>query len=317
MRKIIRGLCALNLVALSVVVGCGSGGGSSRGASTVAPSTSSTPAATTTSTTTAVTTSATTGPVGTSGQLRLLSYNVAGLPQFLSGSSPQQNSSQISLKLNTYDLVLVQEDFWYHASIAGGTTHPFLSAAQTNYPTLVNDGLNRFSQSPFLLHQRFGWNDRYGVINSSNDALSNKGFSVAVHELAPGVEVHVWNHHADAGSAQGDLTARARNFEQMANAILSFSQGQAVIVMGDTNLDDTRPIDVTILSDFMGRVGLTDTARALGKGEFICRVLVRSSANLTLTPVRWRHADEFIDASGADLSDHPALNVDIDWVHTP
>jgi endonuclease/exonuclease/phosphatase family metal-dependent hydrolase len=306
MRNILnlRGLLAL-MVALSASVGCGSGGGSNHVASTVAPSTT---AATTTSTT-AVPTSATTGPIGTSGQLRLLSYNVAGLPQFISGSSPQQNSQLISPKLNTYDLVLVQEDFWYHAAIAGGTTHPNLSQAQTGYTSLVNDGLNRFSTSSFLLHQRTGWNDRHGVVGSANDALSAKGFSVAVHDLAPGVEVHVWN--------QGDLTARARNFAQMANAILSFSAGQAVIVAGDTNLKDSRPSDATVLNDFIGLVGLTDSARALGKGEFIDRVFVRSTANLTLTPVRWRHADEFIDASGNDLSDHPALNVDIDWVHTP
>ena len=309
-------LSLAGLLALGLTIGCGSGGSSShRGASTVAPATST--IATTTSATTAATTSATTGPIGTSGQLRLLSYNVAGLPQFISGSNPQQNSQQISPKLNAYDLVLVQEDFWYHASIAGGTNHPNLSLAQTNYPALVNDGLNRFSLSSFLLHQRTGWNDRFGVVGSANDALSNKGFSVAVHELAPGVEVHVWNHHADAGHEQGDLTARARNFDQLASMILSFSAGQALIIAGDTNLKDTRPSDVAVLNDFIGRLNLTDSARALGKGEFIDRVFVRSSANLTLTPVLWRHADEFIDAAGADLSDHPALNVDIDWVHTP
>lgn len=313
MRKI---LCLSGLLALTLLTGCGSGGSSGRGASTVAPSTSASTTATTTATT-ATPTSASTGPVGTSGRLRLLSYNVAGLPGFLSKSNPTQNTPQISPKLNAYDLVVVQEDFWYHAVLAGGTTHAHESAPMTGHTTLVNDGLNRFSQSPFLLHQRTGWNDRHGVVSNSNDALSSKGFSVAVHELAPGVEVHVWNLHADAGSDQGDLTARARNFDQLANAILSFSAGQAVIVAGDTNLNDTRPSDVTVLNDFLGRVGLTDAAQALGHPEYIDRVMVRSSANLTLTPVLWRHADEFQDAAGNDLSDHPALNVDIDWVHTP
>lgn len=313
MRKI---LSLGGLLALTLVIGCGSGG-SSGNASTVAPSTSNTTATTTTATTATTTTSATTGPVGTSGRLRFLSYNVAGLPGFLSGSSPTQNTPQISPKLNTYDLVVAQEDFWYPAILAGGNNHAYKSVPMTGHRTLVNDGLNRFSRSPFLLHQRTGWNDRHGVTGNANDALSSKGFSVAIHELAPGVEVHVWNHHADAGSSQGDLTARARNFDQMANAILSFSAGQALIIAGDTNLKDTRPSDVTVLSDFIGRLGLTDSARALGKGEFIDRVFVRSSTNLTLTPVLWRHADEFVDSSGADLSDHPALNVDLDWVHTP
>ena len=255
--------------------------------------------------------------MGTSGRLRFLSYNVAGLPQIVSSVTPTRNSPLISPKLNGYDLVLVQEDFYYHAAIAGGTTHPYESAPLTQYSTLVNDGLNRFSQSPFLLHTRTIWNDRYGVTSHANDALSSKGFSVAIHELAPGAEVHVWNLHADAGSDPGDLSARARNFDQLASAILSFSANAALIVAGDTNLDPTRPTDVTVLTDFLGRVGLTDSARTLGQGEYIDRVMVRDSANLTLTPATWRHADEFKDASGAPLSDHPALHVDIDWVYVP
>src|SRR3954464_1761273 len=48
------------------------------------------------------------------GQFRLLTYNVAGLPQVVSPSTPRQNIPLVSPLLNAYDVVLVQEDFSYH-----------------------------------------------------------------------------------------------------------------------------------------------------------------------------------------------------------
>jgi len=53
-----------------------------------------------------------------------LTYNVAGLPQGLSGSNPATNTRLISPLLNTYDLVLNQEDFWYHADLMQFAQHP-------------------------------------------------------------------------------------------------------------------------------------------------------------------------------------------------
>ena len=46
-----------------------------------------------------------------SGSFTALSYNVAGLPELISGSEPQTNSPLISPLLNAYDLVLVQESW--------------------------------------------------------------------------------------------------------------------------------------------------------------------------------------------------------------
>ncbi len=109
------------LVTLAALLGgCGGGGGGSSGsASTAAPVTSG-GAAPTTSTTT---------PGGSStlpsGVLQVLTYNVAGLPQGISSSNPATNTSQISPKLNAYDLVLVQEDFWYHADLARDAHHAY------------------------------------------------------------------------------------------------------------------------------------------------------------------------------------------------
>lgn len=50
-----------------------------------------------------------------SGTFTTLTYNVAGLPEGLSGSNPSVNTPLISPLLNAYDLVLVQED-WIDAA---------------------------------------------------------------------------------------------------------------------------------------------------------------------------------------------------------
>ena len=88
----------------------------------------------------------------------------------------------------------------------------------------------------------------------------------------------------------------------------------AVICGGDTNLKGARrPRDEQTLLDFMAATGLTDSARTLSAPEDIDRVFFRSSTDVTLTPLRWREADEFVDANGNDLSDHEANNVDFEW----
>src|SRR5690606_18150560 len=103
------------------------------------------------------------------GQFRALTYNVAGLPEPLSGSEPSINTPEISPLLNGYDLVLVQEDWaipdpppgppfdqfeLYHDLLVADVTHPYLSEPEpiplgtdANRPTaLLSDGLNRMSR---------------------------------------------------------------------------------------------------------------------------------------------------------------------------
>jgi hypothetical protein len=63
--------------------------------------------------------------------LRLLSYNVAGLPEGISSSHPEHNSPLISPLLNDYDIALLQEDFSYHAQIVSASQHPHVSPPYT------------------------------------------------------------------------------------------------------------------------------------------------------------------------------------------
>ena len=246
----------------------------------------------------------------------MLTYNVAGLPETLSGSRPAEYTPQISPLLNAYDVVVVQEDFWYHHLLVADVTHAYRSVPMVESPTLTNmgDGLNRFFIFPIEGHERVTWADCNGTIDCSSDCLTPKGFSYARHQLSSGVLLAVYNLHMDAGSCGGDFTARGVQVDQLIADINSRSAGQAVIVAGDTNLSDGRSDDMVMLDRLMTNAGLTDACRALGCGsEELDRVLFRSSASLTLQALTWAFADEFVDPSGHDLSDHPAIRVEISW----
>ncbi|MCO5172290.1 MAG: hypothetical protein M9894_38825 [Planctomycetes bacterium] len=295
------------LLLAGLVAGCGgsSSGGRAAASTTAAPVTSAAPAPATSG-----------GPTSTlpTGVVEVLSYNVAGLPQGISSSDPVRNIPQISPLLNAYDLVLVQEDFWYHVELARDARHPFHSPPLVGHSTPMNDGLNTFSQSPFHSLTRVKWSRWHGLLNHSNDGLAAKGFTFARHTFGPGVEVDVYNLHADAGRDQGDIDARRDQFAQLATFIEAFSVDRPLIVAGDTNLKATTPQDEVILVDFMARVGLADAARTIGNlPESIDRVMLRSTADVALAPLRWRFADEFVDAAGGPLSDHLAVHVAVEW----
>lgn len=253
-------------------------------------------------------------PAPRSGVVRVLSYNVAGLLQGISQSQPITNIPLMSPKLNGYDLVLAQEDFFYHDLLAAQAAHPYRSQPMTGQSTLASDGLNRFSASPFTDFRRETWKVCHGYLNAANDCLSSKGFSFARHTLDSGVELDVYNLHADAGRAAGDVAARSAQFQQLAAAIQAQSAGRATIVAGDTNLVGNDPGDEPVLTAFFLATGLRDTARYLGgRPEQFDRIFFRSAPDLIVRPLSWRIATEFVDAAGAPLSDHEAIHVDFRW----
>lgn len=256
-------------------------------------------------------------PVAT-GSVSVLSYNVAGLPQGISSSSPATNTPQISPKLNSYDLVLAQEDFSYHAELARDALHTFQSSPLTGFNTPMGDGLNRFSNLTSGALTRQKWTDCHGLFNSGSDCLASKGFSFSRIEVAPGVEIDVYNLHADAGRKSGDISARRNQFIQLTQFIWIQSNGRPLIVAGDTNLKESVADDEQILQDFLTATGLQVAARTLGQvPDKIDRIMIRSSNKTILTALSRRIASEFVDSNGADLSDHEAIHVDVRWEQYP
>jgi hypothetical protein len=249
-----------------------------------------------------------------SGRFTLLTYNVAGLPQLVSPSEPTVNIPIISPLLNHYDVALVQEDFSYHRELERQAKHAFRTDSMRGSLALMPDGLNQFSRFAFGWTQRVRWNQCNGYFGQASDCLADKGFSFSVMTLAPGVQVDLYNLHADAGGTSNDLRARRSNFEQLRDYIRQRSSGNAVLVAGDTNLRGSAREDQKTLAQFLDEASLSDACARFGCGEErIDRVFFRSSEALDLDILGWWTDVRFVDGKGAPLSDHPAVGVEVRW----
>lgn len=255
-----------------------------------------------------------TSTTAAAGEFTLLTYNVAGLPQGISPSNPAKNIPLISPLLNRYDLVVVQEDFFYHQELESRAEHPHRSTPKAPKERFTSgDGLNRFSVFPFSRFQRLEWVSCSNA--SGNDCLARKGFSVAEHELAPGVRIDLYNLHLDSGSEPGDFQARSRQIDQLLNEINRRSAGKAVIVAGDMNLHlENRAQDLSMFQSLLQLAGLTDACQARScPTELVDRVLFRGSTRLNLTVTEWKRDSDFVDENGQKLSDHFAVGVRFEW----
>lgn len=257
-------------------------------------------------------------PSTQSAEIMTLTYNVAGLPFGVSKSDPEKNTPLISPLLNSYDLVLIQEDFSYTTQLSSEADHPYKTTpAVPPTGTFVNDGLTMFSNFPFSDLERHKWVECYGHGDHGSDCLSAKGFSVAEVELSQGVTVEVYNLHMDAGSDVPDYEARVAQVDQLLQEIASRSSDRAVIIAGDTNLNFDKPgIDNKgLLDTLLAGGGLTDACRALSCAEpgRIDRIFYRSSERLEIEALSWAVDESFVDAEGNSLSDHNAVAVRLSW----
>lgn len=325
---------AATIVAMAVLAGCGGGGDSKQ---------SDAPAATTTTTTE-------TRTAGWDGKFRALTYNVAGLPEALSGSSPENNTKLIGPKLNEFDLVLLQETWKtpepnplaptrvYFEILESQSTHKYVSpmprqplGTDPKRPSaLLADGLAFFSDIPMGDVTRTAWTGCFGGADTSDhgagDCLAMKGFAVTTITLAEGAQVDVYNLHGEAGSSPEDQKLQAEDYAQLAAYIASHSEGKAIILGGDTNLHiepgPKNPQDVAdakIWSQFLSSTGLTDACAQPGCDDTarIDKFAYRSGKGVDLGVVTYSVEDKrFTDAKGEQLSDHEALSVTFGWRRT-
>ncbi|XTZ15693.1 endonuclease/exonuclease/phosphatase family protein [Micromonospora echinospora] len=253
-----------------------------------------------------------------SGAFSVLTYNVAGLPEPLSGSNPDVNTRPIGERVNAYDIVHVQEDFNYHSDLYATDRHPYRT--RTSGPVPFGSGLNTMSNLPYANFQRITWNRCAGT-----DCLTPKGFTASRIQLAEGVYVDFYNVHANAGSDERDLAARRDNLAQLSAYITANSAGNAVVVMGDLNVRYTRTGDT--IRELVAANGLTDAwvqqerggvPPALGSPALTCdpanvtnacevvdKILYRSNQTVRLQLSRYHNEHQrFLDPAGDPLSDH-------------
>ena len=241
----------------------------------------------------------------------ILSYNVAGLPDLFSSSHPSVNHAIISEKLNDFDVVLVQEDFWYHKELTSRVTLAFASPPARKGFFGLGDGLNRFAVYTFENYSRIRWIKSYGIFNHSSDSLAAKGFTAATHHLSRYISVDIYNLHMDAGSNHKDFLAREAQINQLAKVINEKSTGNAVIVAGDWNLKENRSDDCSLLEQFKESLSLEDAREVLSVGQDrIDRILYRSGTEVQIVPLFYKvETAIFRDADRMPLSDHEAISV--------
>jgi len=269
-----------------------------------------------------------------SGEFSLLNYNVAGLPDALSGSNPEVNMPLIAPLLNGYDVVLVQESWEtpdpnplaplrvYHEILRAGSEHPYASTSKTNPVgtdpsrpgAILSDGLNQFGRFPFapaLLREPWA-----GCDNSAADCLALKGFSMSRVTLAPGIEVDVYNFHMEAGGNANDEALRDAGVTQMLAFMAEHSAGRAIIAGGDANLHTDEEPDATQYARLLSEGGFTDSCTAVGcaSPHQIEKTFFRSSDTVALTALTWEMPDDvFVRGDGEPLSDHPAILTHFRW----
>lgn len=250
---------------------------------------------------------------GPAGRFTALTYNVAGLPQGISQSQPLFFMPLISPRLNDFDLVLTQEDFFYSRELKAKAEHPYY--APRGREGSLGDGLSRFSRLPMGEVEHVAWAECYGTLGHANDCLTPKGFAFAVHELAPGVSVDVYDLHLDAGGSAGDRQVRARQMEQLIAYMSAHSSGRPLIVAGDFNLQPRRPDDMETLQALLARQGLRDARAVLDAGaDRIDRILFRGGPCLRLDPVAYQvESQRFRSPLGLPLSDHKPVSVTFNW----
>lgn len=252
--------------------------------------------------------------VESNNEFTLLTYNVAGLPETISPSNPAKNTILMSPLLNNFDIVLVQEDFFYHEDLASKANHRYQSEPKA-IPSLFDksDGLNRFSNFQWQSYARQTWSACSN--NDELDCLVKKGFTYARTWLTDDVFIDIYNLHLDAGPTDEDIAARTTQIKELITEINVRSSGSPVIIAGDTNLDsNSREADRALIELLKSSVFVTTACEIMQCGNAtVDKVLYRGSNWLDLQVIGWEQDRRFVDGSGKKLSDHLAIAVRFQW----
>ena len=264
------------------------------------------------------------------GSFNILSYNVGGLPEIISSSTPSKYTKLISPKLNAYDIVNVQEDFGYNDDLTSQLEFPYQTEFSGNVP--LGNGLMTFSKFPIYMFTKVAWKDTHGVIVDGSDQMIPKGFTFTSMEIKSGYFIDIYNIHTDADIDEESMAARRSNMAQLAEYVKKTSAGKAVIIFGDTNSRYTRegddfyelllkPCDLkdawieNIRGGKIPPKGDSLMVNELGQeGEVVDKIWFRSGKNIEINASTFKLLmTEFTDDEGNQLSDHYPITSRIDY----
>ncbi|MDR0265613.1 MAG: endonuclease/exonuclease/phosphatase family protein [Sphingobacterium sp.] len=263
------------------------------------------------------------------GQLNLLTYNIAGLPELISSAVTERSSSITSIgeRINGFDIVNVQEDFNYNKFLYRNNKHSYRTANMGGVP--FGDGLSTLSKYPIVEFERISWTNCNGT-----DCLTPKGFSYARIQLAKEVFIDVYNVHATAQDDRNATIARQKNINQLKTYIKKYSADKPLLIMGDFNSHYAYELDN--IGSFQEDLGLVDAWVSLrNKGEIpghqtnfeaktaleltedcegIDKIYYRNNHHLLFEAKDYQVQKKlFQNEQGQDLSDHCAVSLQLGW----
>jgi len=253
------------------------------------------------------------------GSLRVLTYNVHGLPSLLTGDDTPGRMVQIAPLLQGWDLVGLQED-WdadNHAMLIGETDHmtKLWFDETVSADRYYGSGLSLLARYPVIEGVNTHYTACNGVVGGASDCLASKGFQVVRLQVGT-AQIDVYNTHFEAGGGAEDNAARAVQVGQIVDALGGYSAGRAVIFTGDFNLRASDPDDLPELMRLKDEGGLTDVCSALNcpEPDHIDRVFIRSSDRVQLRADGWANvSSDFLDSDSVGLSDHPPISATVAW----
>ncbi|CDR45717.1 CYFA0S19e02190g1_1 [Cyberlindnera fabianii] len=271
------------------------------------------------------------------GGFNVLTFNVAGLPEILQNNDEPLDKTTATTNIgkifselkDDLDIIHVQEDFNYHATLYKYDNHPYRTATSGGVP--FGSGLNTLSNYDWINFERVKWSTCSDA--SEFDCLTPKGFTHMKIKLETGVYINFINLHADAGTEPGDESARNSNLQQIADWIDSSAYGEAVIIFGDTNCRYTRTDDniavfttQNSMKDAWVELEMGGVAPSKGDDALLCglpstslkceivdKVFYRSSKAIELIATQFDYVGDLFTYEGNQLSDHNPILVNFTY----
>ncbi len=250
------------------------------------------------------------------GTLQVLTYNIHGLPPEITNDDTASRVQQIAPLLEPYTLVGLQED-WITDNRESLLNLPMLPYSDV-FDELLNEqkvygaGLTTLSAVEIESSEHIYYEHCYGYLESASDCFASKGLQATSIKLGK-TEVSFLNTHLEAGGDEEDYIVAEIQITKIIETINATVN--PIILVGDFNLRPTNPRDQLLLERLENETGLRNVCWELDCFEpnHIDQVWIRSTNDFTLQETAWIREEHFIDSEGVDLSDHPAISVELSW----
>ena len=254
-------------------------------------------------------------------ELKILVYNTHGLPGIFLRDKPEIRFPLIGDKTKEYELSLLQEDYAHHRKLVSSTKNEskiFRGQLGNKLlcPICTGSGLTSIANLPQdwnieVANESFktcsGW------ISGWNDCFAKKGFQIL--KITPPLRESLFlvNTHLDAGSRESDREARKNQLNQIISTLNETIKGEALILVGDLNLNSKNSEDLKLLQNLKEKLSLTDaflTVDIQKKWQILDYVLFNTGKSDTFSILKVGEDTSLVSKEGP-LSDHPALFIHI------